>query len=142
MGTHIGYAGTYQIWGVQFSTTVLGQTLTGMEKGNGRHAIDWLTRRVFRPISVIDTTQKVFYRVVLGENHEWTEDKKILSTPQAKFRKKTSTVDQASRFLALFQKKVLFGKGQLHVAFVDLKPAFHLVPRQKLWQVLRASGCP
>lgn len=61
---------------------------------------------------------------------------------QAGFSLKTSTVDQVFRFLCLCWKYVKIRKGHLYIAFVDLKAAFNLIPRNLLWESLRDQSVP
>ncbi|KAJ1111728.1 hypothetical protein NDU88_000003, partial [Pleurodeles waltl] len=42
----------------------------------------------------------------------------------------------------LYWKHTVLAKQPLYVAFVDLKSAFDLVPREKLWVVLYRIGVP
>ena len=73
---------------------------------------------------------------------EWLEDSNILTPLQAGFRTKTSTIDQAFRFAILYWKYVSLEKQNLYVAFIDLRAASELVPRETLWYVLREMDAP
>lgn len=96
----------------------------------------------YRPISLIDVIQKLFARVLLDRLHEWMEEHEILSPYQAGFRKNISTIDYIFRLQLLYRKTVSIEDGSLYLIFVDLKTAFDLVPRAKLWDVLRDLGIP
>lgn len=96
----------------------------------------------YRPISLIDTTQKLFGRVILDRLQCWLEENQILSPYQAGFRSRQSTVDQIFRLQLIFWKTVTIEGGSLYVIFVDLKSAFDLVPRENLWKVMRDLGIP
>lgn len=96
----------------------------------------------YRPISLIDVIQKVVGRVLISRMVSWLEEGNILTHLQAGFRQKVGTMDQVFRFSATYWKTVSIGKGSLYLAFIDLKTAFDLVPRAKLWQVLQDMGLP
>lgn len=96
----------------------------------------------YRPISLIDCSQKVAGKVVLGRLLDWIDDNNILSDLQAGFRAGTGTIEQSLRLLMLYWKVVVLGKGSLYLAFIDLRTAFDLVPRQQLWRILQEMGMP
>lgn len=94
----------------------------------------------YRPISLIDTVQKVVGRMILSKVQKWMDDENILSSFQAGFRESISTIDQVFRFNLLYWKTVTLKKGSMYAAFVDLRAAFDLVPRSRLWATLRELG--
>lgn len=51
-------------------------------------------------------------------------------------------MDQVFRFQKLRWKTVDINQGSLFVAFIDLKAAFDMGPRSKLWGSLRNMGIP
>lgn len=55
----------------------------------------------YRPISLIDTIQKVVGRLILNNILDWIEENCILSPFQEGFRKYTSTIDQVIHFILL-----------------------------------------
>ena len=68
--------------------------------------------------------------------------KGILTEFQAGFRKKVSTVNQVFRYQMIKWKTVDLNKGSLYLVFVDLKAAFNLVSRSRLWATLHDIGLP
>lgn len=65
-----------------------------------------------------------------------------LSIYQAGFRPHVSTTHQVFRFIMLYWNTVVLGGGTLYAAFIDLKSAFDLVPRNKLWNTLNKARMP
>ncbi|XP_078518868.1 uncharacterized protein LOC144784041 [Lissotriton helveticus] len=96
----------------------------------------------YRPISLIDVPQKLLGRVLLNRLQEWEEETGVLSPYQAGFRKEVSTVDQVFRLNMIYWRAAIFDGGSLYTIFVDLRAAFDLVPRGKLWSVLSEMGVP
>lgn len=86
--------------------------------------------------------QKIYARQILNRLINWIEENDILTQFQAGFRTKIGTVDQVFRFLCLVWKYIMIRKGHLCIAFVDLKAAFDLVPRNLLWKPLLERGVP
>lgn len=96
----------------------------------------------YRPISLIDVSQKLYARFLLARLQSWLEDHQILTPLQAGLRSKVSTIDQVFRLQLIYWKNVVMEGGSLYLTFVDLKSAFDLVQRAKLWGILRDMGVP
>ena len=56
---------------------------------------------------------------------------------QAGFRKHHNTIDHLVTLRVLVEKSLLRGKG-----FVDLKKAFHMIPREHLWRRMEELEVP
>lgn len=96
----------------------------------------------YRPISLIDTIQKIMARFVLSRINTWIGECDILSTLQAGYRPHISTIDQVFRFMMIYRSTVIIAGGTLYAAFIDLKSTFDLVPRNTLWDSLKELGMP
>lgn len=89
----------------------------------------------YRPISLLSIISKIYARHLYDKLKDWMEQEQVLADEQAGFRHGRSTIDQC---LVL---QHLVGKyKKLYVAFVDLKAAFDLVPRDKLWEKFMDSN--
>lgn len=96
----------------------------------------------YRPIRLIDVTQKLFAQVLLGRLQLWMDEKDVLTPLQAGFRSKISTIDQIFRLQLIHWKTVILEGGSLYLTFVDLKSAFDMVQRDQLWNILLDMGVP
>ena len=93
----------------------------------------------WRGISLSDVVGKVFARILQERLQKLAE--KVLPESQCGFRKGRGCVDMIVAARQLLEKcwehdDVLF------VLFIDLKKAYHSVPRDALWGVLRKCGVP
>ena len=93
----------------------------------------------YRGITLLSNLGKLFAIVLDARIEQWYNEYNILSDAQFGFRKKRSTVD-ALFVLKNLNQHVLFSKGRLYCAFIDLKKAFDSIYRNALWFKLFHMG--
>lgn len=94
----------------------------------------------FRPISLLNVIGKIYSRFLLNKLTTWMESNNIIAEEQAGFRPGRSTTDQILILNHLATKYADNGLKALHVAFIDFKQAFDLIPRNQLWAKLAATS--
>ena len=69
---------------------------------------------------------------------DWAEQRGLRAIGQSSFRRGFRTVDNILILQTLL--KQTRKRGQKSYCFVDLKKEFDSIPRQQLWEVLKAKG--
>lgn len=81
------------------------------------------------------------YAINLQERLEReVEEKRILPETQAGFRKERNTMDNIYILNYAIGKDILRPGGKVHAFFADLKAAFDIVDRKKLWSTMKGKG--
>jgi len=95
--------------------------------------------RNYGGISLLNTTYKIRSNILLIRINSYI--KKIIGEYQAGFMIGRSTVDQIHIIKQLAEKSHEFNKD-VHLMFIDYKEAYHLINREKLWNVMSQMGIP
>ncbi|KAL7306278.1 hypothetical protein TKK_0001711 [Trichogramma kaykai] len=93
----------------------------------------------YRGISLLPTAYKIYTEIIKGRLIKELESKKILPEGQAGFRKGRSTMDNLFAMKYIMQKAKK-NKDKVYATFIDLKKAFNMANRRKLWECLRRMG--
>lgn len=89
----------------------------------------------YRGINLHSTTYKICAAVLNERLRSQLEAERILPESQAGFRKDRGTIDNAYILQHVVQRKIR--RGKVYAMFVDLKAAFDIVKRDKLWRRLK-----
>ena len=93
----------------------------------------------YRGISILDTTYKLYARIVNGRLKPITEV--LLLEEQNGFRKGRSCIDAIFTLKLIIEKRREFNR-ETHLAFVDIAKAFDNVRRSLLWNIMERRGFP
>lgn len=96
--------------------------------------------RNYRGISLINTTMKVFTRVLEGRLTSWAEGCHVLPECQSGFRASRGCIDNIFTLHCLIYQQVEVRGKKLFACFVDFESAFDSVPHQNLWSKLGSLG--
>ncbi|XP_061472647.1 uncharacterized protein LOC133380093 [Rhineura floridana] len=94
----------------------------------------------YRPISLLSVISRLYTSHLLEKLSSWLDDENLLADEQAGFRSGRSTVDQGLVLQHLVEKYSSPKGGALFTAFIDLKSAFDLVSRERLWEKLKDTN--
>ena len=90
-------------------------------------------------ITVNPTLSKLYAMVLEGRLTDWAEQRGLRAIGQSGFRRVFRTVDTIFILQTLLKQTRKSGQ-KLCCCFVDFKKAFDSIPRQQLWEVLKAKG--
>ena len=93
----------------------------------------------YRGITVTPTLSKLYAMVLEGRLTDWAEQRGLRAIGQSAFRRGFCTVDNIFILQTLLKQTSKRGQ-KLYCCFVDFKKAFDSIPRQQLWEVLKAKG--
>ena len=99
----------------------------------------------YRPVALLNVIMKLYEHIIKERLVEYLERNNYLSSTQAAYRKRRSTVDNILVLQEVFyyyrykkgNERKMKNKLALYFAFMDLTKAFDTVPRQKLYIKLR-----
>lgn len=94
----------------------------------------------YRGITLLNTAYKIYATLLTEKLLSEVEDKNIVPDNQAGFRKGRSTVDNIYILNYAVQKEISKEQGKLYALFADLKAAFDIVNRQKLFSMMNNLG--
>ena len=90
----------------------------------------------YRPISLLPFIRKLYAKYLVNILSTWIHNNKLLGPEQIGFRKGSATLDHCVVLYTLIGKYLRPKRGKLFAAFIDLKSAFDLISRGKLWRKL------
>ena len=91
----------------------------------------------YRGITLINTIMKTIEKVI--DNRLRTKLDHKLAEPQSGFRRGRSIQDHIFSIKQLIEK--MDNKdSQIYASFIDMEKAFDMVPRQKVWDILKTQG--
>jgi len=96
--------------------------------------------RNYRPISLANTTMKVFTGIITDRLSDWAEKHRILPESQGGFRKGRGCQDRVFSLNAAIQAGILQGNKKIYALFVDYSRAFPSIPHHLLWKKLFSLG--
>ena len=96
--------------------------------------------KCYRPISLMDTSVKILWRVIFHRIRSWARENNILHPCQYGFREKLGTIEQCLNLHLITAKYTHVKQTPLYLAFMDLSTAFDSVNRNKLWLMLSGLG--
>ena len=91
-----------------------------------------------RGITVVVILSKLYAMVLEARATAWAEQSKSRAKGQAGFMKDLCTTDQLFIIRTLLQQAA-HEKRRLYCCFMDFKKAFHLIPRDILWNLLKKN---
>ena len=94
----------------------------------------------YRPISLQPIISKLYARHLSWKLIDWMDSESVLADEQAGFRSGRSTQDHALILRHLVDKYTKKPRGSLFAAFIDLRSAFDLISRDRLWSKLESSS--
>ena len=95
----------------------------------------------YRPIGLLNTTYKLWTRVITAALQEYAEHHGILSASQAGFRRFQNTMQQIQR-LIMAKEDARLGEQDLWLLLVDFSSAFNTTSQDRLLQVMYDLGFP
>ena len=89
----------------------------------------------YRPITILSCLGKLFTSIINNRLKKYADEKYLIDSCQAGFRKNHSTTDNIFIINSLIDI-VKSSKKKLHCCFFDFKQAFDRVSRERLWEKL------
>ena len=93
----------------------------------------------YRPISLTETLRKIFEKSIFPCLSQVAEP---LDIRQGGFRRMRGTLEQVACLHDAVRHRATTTKGQVQMAFLDIKAAYDSVHRPILWEMLRKKGAP
>jgi len=94
----------------------------------------------YRPISLLNTTLKLFTQILADRITKWSNDKNLIPEAQAGFRKGRGCEDQIFVLNSAIQIAVNSDKKKMFTLFIDFARAFPSISHSKLWSKLDNLG--
>ena len=94
----------------------------------------------YRGITINPNMSKLFSRILESRLMKVVEENKLLGEFQGAGRKGRHTTDNIFILSTLLEKAKKLGWLDTSIAFVDMKKAFDMVDREKLWALLQKKG--
>ena len=94
----------------------------------------------YRGISLINSCDKLFGKILFNRLDSWTKNKELLSEFQAGFREGYSTADNVFNFFQVVQQSWGKKREKVYCFFVDFKAAFDGISRNSLLYKLFQMG--
>ena len=102
----------------------------------------------YRPVALLNVLMKLYEYIIKERLTKYLEKKNYLSSTQAAYRKRRSTVDNIFILQEVFYyyrykrgvSRLIKNKHPLYLAFIDLTKAFDRVSKQNLFQKLWKAG--
>lgn len=91
----------------------------------------------YRGITLMDTGYKIYVEWIKKKLEKEREEKEILDRTQFGFRRGKGTMEAVFILSEIIEEGIRKEKGKIFVCFTDLKAAFDLIKRQRIWEILR-----
>lgn len=92
----------------------------------------------YRVVTLLNTSYKIYAMVLCERLKEETE--RVLPESQAGFRRGRSAIDNIYTLNWLVEREIKKKGGKLYAFFADLRSAFDMLDREKLWKVMEKKG--
>jgi hypothetical protein len=93
----------------------------------------------YRPISLLNSSMKIFMQIITCRLKKWASTYQILPEEQAGFRERRGCDEQIFNLTSAIQLGTR-QKRKVYALFIDFKRAFPSVPHEKLWNKLYNLG--
>lgn len=94
----------------------------------------------YRGITLLNTAYKIYAMIIEERLKQEIEKGKILPDTQAGFRKNRSTMDNIYILNYAIKKEINKKGRKVYAFFADLKAAFDIINREKLWAIMKRKG--
>ncbi len=94
----------------------------------------------YRGITLLNTTYKIYSSILQHKLERDIEEKQLLPEVQMGFRKGRGTIECIATLDHIVRRELNEKGGKVYALFVDLKAAFDMVNRERLWQIMKDMG--